>query len=191
MAQIMNFKRMEVTGATKEEALAKAPFDIMGDATQAYKNWRKKQVNGVTDSDKTQFMLDYLAKKSKNCAGVGFVITQEAAVADTRERPYTVYDVKNEEGARKWTTIFQVYKNLGTHENPRRGELLIEEAGLTKAEAKAKAKELYTENGCRENIVCYYTKQVTTGEPIAFTMDYTPSKSSRVGNYLVFGIEHA
>ena len=52
MAQIMNFKRMEVNGATKEEALAKAPFDIMGDATQAYKIWKQKQVNGVTDADK-------------------------------------------------------------------------------------------------------------------------------------------
>ena len=52
MTQIMNFKRMEVTGATKDEALAKAPFDIMGDATQAYKIWKKKQVNGVTDADK-------------------------------------------------------------------------------------------------------------------------------------------
>ena len=34
MTQIMNFKRMEVTGATKDEALAKAPFDIMGDSTR-------------------------------------------------------------------------------------------------------------------------------------------------------------
>ena len=100
MAQIMNFKRMEVVGATKEEALAKAPFDIMGDATQAYKMFRKKQVNGITDADKKQFMLDYLAKKSKNVAGVGFVITEEAAVADTRERPYRLDDVKNELGAR-------------------------------------------------------------------------------------------
>ena len=34
MTQFMNFKKMEVTGATKDEALAKAPFDIMGDATR-------------------------------------------------------------------------------------------------------------------------------------------------------------
>ena len=81
------FKRMEVSGATKEEALAKAPFDIMGDATQAFKLWKKKQLNGVTDSDIKQFMLDYLNKKSKNVAGVGFAITLESAVADTRERP--------------------------------------------------------------------------------------------------------
>ena len=108
MAQIMNFKRMEVNGATKEEALAKAPFDIMGDATQAYKIWRKKQVNGVTDADKKEFMLEYLAKKSKNCAGVGFSITIESAVADTRERPYKIEDVKNDKGARKYKTIYQI-----------------------------------------------------------------------------------
>ena len=43
MTQFLNFKAIEVTGSTKEEALAKAPFDIMGDATQAYKIWKKKQ----------------------------------------------------------------------------------------------------------------------------------------------------
>ena len=42
MEKIMNFKRMEVTGTTKEEALANAPFGIQGDATQAYRNARKK-----------------------------------------------------------------------------------------------------------------------------------------------------
>ena len=100
--QVMNFKRMEVTGTTKQEALDKAPFKIMGDATQAYKKWLKKQVNGVTDADKKQFMLDYLASKSKNIPGVGFAITIESAVADSRERPYTITDVKNEKGARKY-----------------------------------------------------------------------------------------
>ena len=39
------------------------------------------------------------------------------------------------------------------------------------------------------NLICTYTKQVLDGEPTAFTVDYTPSKSSRVGSYLVFGIE--
>ena len=41
--KVINFKKLEVTGATKEEALAKAPFQIIGDATQAFKNWKKKQ----------------------------------------------------------------------------------------------------------------------------------------------------
>ena len=181
MTQIMNFKRMEVSGATKEEALAKAPFDIMGDATQAYKIWRKKQVNGVTDTDKKQFMLDYLAKKSKNCAGVGFSITLESAVADTRERPYAIHDVKNEKGTRKYKTIYQIFdKATG---------VLVAETDETKAKAKELAKALYTDKGFKGNLVCTYTKQVVEGEPTAFTVEYAPSKSSRVGSYLVFGVE--
>ena len=181
MAQIMNFKRMEVNGATKEEALAKAPFDIMGDATQAYKIWRKKQVNGVTDADKKEFMLEYLAKKSKNCAGVGFSITIESAVADTRERPYKIEDVKNDKGARKYKTIYQIIdKATGA---------VMAKTDETKAKSKEIAKPLYTDKGFKGDLICTYTKQVVDGEPTAFTATYTPSKSSRVGSYLVFGIE--
>ena len=188
MAQIMNFKRMEVTGATKEEALAKAPFSIMGDATQAYKAFRKKQVNGVTDADKKQFMLDYLDKKSKNVAGVGFSITEESAVADTRERPYTIHDNKNTSGARKYKTIYQIYENLGTSEKPVKGKLL-KEVDTTKTDSKNVGKSMWADEGFKGNVVCYYTKQVIEGEAIAWTGEYTPSKSSRVGTYVVFGIE--
>jgi hypothetical protein len=181
MTQIMNFKRMEVSGATKEEALAKAPFDIMGDATQAYKIWRKKQEKGVTDSDKKQFMLDYLAKKSKNCAGVGFSITLESAIADTRERPYAIHDVRNEKGTRHYKTVYQIIDRAT-------GSVLAE-TSETKAKAKELAKALYTEKGFKGNLICTYTKQVVDGEPTAFTVEYAPSKSSRIGNYLVFGVE--
>ena len=183
MTQIMNFKRLEVSGVTKDEALAKAPFFIQGDATQAYKKWRKKQTNGVTDADKKQFMLDYLASKSKNAPGVGFSITIESAVADTRERPYTFNDVKNEKGARKYVKVYQI-KDAAT------GAVLAE-TSETKAKAKELAKALYTEKGFKGDIVCSYTKQVVNGEPVAFTAKYTPSKSSRVGSYIVFGLENA
>ncbi len=181
MTQVMNFKRMEVLGATKEEALAKAPFDIMGDATQAYKTWMKKQLHGVTDEDKKEFMLDYLAKKSKNVAGVGFVITQEAAVADTRERPYKITDVKNEQGARKYKTIYQLVDTATG--------AVVAETNETKAKAKELAKELYTDHGFKGDLVCTYTKQVIEGEPVAFKVSYAPSKSAKVGSYVVFGFE--
>lgn len=208
MTQVMNFKRMEVIGATKEEALAKAPFDIMGDATQAYKAWMKRQVHGVTDEDKKQFMLDYLAKKSKNVAGVGFVITQESAVSDTRERPYRIEDVKNESGARKYVTVYQlVDTSTGAvvaetpvkyvQDEDKDGKLLFNEDGSpkmvwksgTKAQAKELAKSLYTDHNFKGDLICTYTKQVVDGESVAFKVKYTPSKSARVGSYLVFGFE--
>lgn len=183
MEKVMNFKRMEVTGATKEEALEKAPFGIMGDATQAYRNARKTCKGAWTDAEMKQFMLDYLAKKSKNLAGAGFSITVESAVADTRERPYKIEDVKNEKGARKYKTIYQIVdKATGA---------VIVQTDETKAKAKELAKALYTEKGFKGDLICRYTKQVVDGEPIAFTAEYTPSKSSRIGTYIVFGIENA
>ena len=181
MAQIKNFKRMEVTGATKEEALAKAPFAIMGDATQAFKIWKKKQVNGITEADKRQFELDYLAKRSKNIDGAGFYIVEESAVADTRERPYRINDVKNEAGARTWKKIYQIIdKATGC---------VLAETDETKAKAKELAKALYTEQGFKGDLVCTYTKQVVKGEPTAFTVSYTPSKSAKPGCYHIFGYE--
>ena len=178
---MMNFKRMEVTGATKEEALKKAPFCIIGDATQAYKSWQKKQVNGITDADKLQFFLDYIAKKTKNAPGLGFSITVESAVADSRERPYTLLNKKNKSGARKYKTTYQlVDKATGS---------VLAETNETKAKAKEIAKSLYTDKGFKGNIVCTYTKQVIDGEPVAFEIEYTPSKNAKVGTYLVFGVE--
>ena len=187
MAQIMNFKRMEVTGVSKEEAFAQAPFAIAGDATQAYNRWLKENPS-ASDSDVKQFMIDYLAKKSKNVAGVGFSITEESAVADTRERPYTIHDNKNTSGARKYKTIYQIYENLGTSEKPVKGKLL-KEVDTTKTDSKNVGKSMWADEGFKGNVVCYYTKQVIEGEAIAWTGEYTPSKSSRVGTYVVFGIE--
>lgn len=183
MATIMNFKRVEVSGTTKEEALSKAPFGIMGDATSAYRIARKKHTGAWTDNDMKQFMLDYLAKKSKNLPGAGFSLTVESAISDTRERPYTFKDVKNDKGARKWKTTYEI-KDRAT------GAVLAS-TDETKAKAKELAKALYTEHGFKGNLECTYTKQVVEGEPVAFTMDYTPSVNSRVGTYICFGVENA
>lgn len=180
MTQVFNFKVMEVSGATKEEALAKAPFSIMGDATAAYKNWKKKQTNGVTDTDKKQFYLDYLAAKSKNVPGVGFAITVEAAVKDTRMNPYTVLDYKNTDGTRKYVKTYQL---LDKDTN----QILLETQG-TKAKAKELGKEL-VRNGFKGTIVGNCTKTIVNGTAKAFEIKYTPSKDSQVGTYLVFGFE--
>jgi len=178
--KVINFKKLEVTGATKEEALAKAPFQIIGDATQAFKNWKKKQTDGITDAMIKAFCLEYIEKKSKSAAGIGYSITVEAAVADTRERPYKINDVKNEKGKRKYVTTYELVDDTT-------GEV-VAMTQETKAVAKEQAKELY-KKGFKHNITCKYTKQVLDGEPIAFTAEYTPSKSSKVGTYLVFGVE--
>ena len=180
MENFINFKKLEVTGRTKQEALEKAPFYIQGDATQAFKLWKKSMVNGVTERDIKQFCVAYLTKKSKNAPGSGFYVTLDPAVADTRERPYRIEDVKNEGGKRKYLKTY-VLSNAVT------GEVLAT-TNETKAKAKEVAKDMY-KNGFRGDIVCTLTKSVVEGEPVAFRSYYTPSKASHAGTYLVFGVE--
>lgn len=180
-AKILNFKKLEVTGNTKEEALEKAPFFIQGDATVAFENFKKHQNSPITEKEIKQFCLDYLANKSKNAPGIGYAITEIPAVKNTRVRPYRVLDVKNTKGKRKFIKTYQIFDKAT-------GNLLAEVDG-TKAKAEKKAKELYTECGFTGSLKCKVSKQVVEGESLAFEMEYVPSKKACVGTYLVFGIE--
>ena len=59
---ILNFKKVEVVAASREEAIAQvenAYFHVNGDATQAFKNWKQKQTGGVTERAIKEFMLEY------------------------------------------------------------------------------------------------------------------------------------
>ena len=49
--QVLNFQKLEVCAFTKEEAKAQLPFEVMKDATQAYKNWKKNHEGGITEKD--------------------------------------------------------------------------------------------------------------------------------------------
>lgn len=173
------FKSLVVSGETKELALANGPFkSYLKDATQAYKNWREKQ-NVVTPEAEKEFMVEYTKKYSKGAPGIGFSITLTPAVASTRERPYKITDVKNEQGKRKYVTNY-VIKDMET------GEVLAT-CDETKAKAKEIAKELY-KKGLKHKITCTYQKLVAEGEPVAFKGEYVPSKGSHNGTYMVFGV---
>jgi hypothetical protein len=208
--RFLNFKRMTVTGATKDEALAKAPFYIMGDATQAYRNFTKEHPNGFSDSELKEWMLGYLAKRSKNSPNNGFSITVESPVVDSRQRPYRINDVKNEEGPCKYVRTYQIIDNVTgaiiaetpaeyVQDTDKDGNLLFTENGDpkmvwkpgTKAQAKDLVRSLYTDGGLRSNVTCIRSKQIVEGTPTAFTAEYTPSKGTRIGTYIVFGIENS
>ena len=179
--QVLNFEKLEVCGFKRAEAIEQAPFFVQRDATQKYKAWKQNLGHAVTDKDIKEFCLDYLAQHTKNAPGVGCSITLEAGVADTRERPYKVNDVKNEKGKRKYKTTYQLID--------KKSGKIIAETNETKAKAKELAKKLYTEDGFRGDIICTYTKQVLEGEPVAFEVEYTPAKSAKQGTWLVFGIK--
>lgn len=172
-----NFKRVEVKGFTKQEAISQAPFQVIRDATQAWKAAGKP----ISDKALKEFCADYLTKHTKFAAGIGCSITFEAGSADTRERPYTHKDIKNEKGRRKYKTGFQGI-------DPATGKILFT-VFETKTKAKEVAKELYTKKNYKGDIFCKYIKDVVEGEVGAFEFKYTPSKSAKEGTYICFGVE--
>lgn len=135
----------------------------------------------ISEKALKEFEAEYLAKHTKFAAGIGCSITFEAGSADTRERPYTMRDIKNEKGKRKYKTGYQGI-------NPATGEVLFLNFE-TKTKAKEIAKELYTKKGYTSDIYCKYIKAVVEGEDGAFEVKHTPSKSAKMGTYICFGVE--
>lgn len=201
------FRTLEVTGNTKEEALESAPFNVPIDrwvnATQAFKNWREKQTGAITDAAIKEFKLNYLATKKISAA----YIVKEAAVKDSRKRPYKIEDIKRE-GATKTGKVFQLIEEgtgrvlaetkvkmvpqvdkEGNKITDEEGNVRMKVAAETKAAAKELAKKLIIEDGFRGKGFARITKQVVDGEDKVFTFEYAPSSSAQPGVYDVFGYE--
>ena len=181
--KVLNFKKLEVVAESKEAAIAQVEetlFHINGDATQAYKNWKAKQTKGITEREVKEFMLEYLEKKGKSCPGAGYLITVESAVADTRERPYKIEDVKNEEGKRKYKKVYQLIdKETG---------VILGECDNNKADAKNLAKEI-VKSGFKGKGSCKLAHKVVEGQETVFNFEYAPSKNAKNGTWIAFGIE--
>ena len=175
-----NFKRVEVKAYTKSEAVdqVKDVFFVQRDATQA---WRKAGEPSPLDKEFKVFCANHLEKHTKNAPGTACMITYRAGAADTRERPYKMNDVVNEKGKRKYVTTY-LLKDKSTGEE-------LAKTTENKKKAQELAKKLYIDGGFRGSIICTYTKEVAEGEPVAFTVDYAPSKSSKEGHYIFFGVE--
>ena len=180
---ILNFKKVEIVAESKEAAIAqmeKTLFHYVGDATQAYKNWKAKQTKGITERDVKEFMLNHLERKNKNCPGSGFLITIESAVGDTRERPYRIEDVPNE-GKRKFKTVYKwIDRETG---------VTVCSVDTNKADAKNALKEAYKTGAYKGKADLVKSKDVSEGQAIVATAEYTPSKNTKNGTWIAFGIE--
>ena len=60
-----------------------------------------------------------------------------------------------------------------------------------KADAKNAIKELYKSGDYKGNAKLVKTKDVVEGNAVIATADYTPSKNTKKGTFIVFGIENA
>lgn len=197
-------KIVEAQGYSKDKALATTDLDIALDrlknATQAW----KKAGSPVSDKTVKTFVEGYF-KKNKSTVGIYIVV--DAAVDDTRSRPYTIVnEVTN--GARKYKTYYQVKEaELVVKEKTVEKEVTNEE-GITetveekvkyakvvstevavakaskKAEAVAIMKELIEANKCDYTIEL--VKEVEEGQSYAAHGVYTPSKSAKQGKFMFF-----
>ena len=181
---ILNFKSVSLVAESKAAAIESAEeqyFHINGDATQAYKNAKAKHDGIWTERDDKAFKLDYLEKKGKSCPGAGYIIVVDPAVGDTRERPYKINTIKSE-GKRKYKTIYKWIDAEGK---------TVCSVDTNSADAKNAIKELYKSGAFRGDAKLVKTKDVVEGNAVIATAKYTPSKNTKKGTFIVFGIENA
>lgn len=186
MATILNFKSVEVSGNSKDEILANSPFKtIMKDASQALKNAKKNHDGAWTSSDQKAWELSYLEKNTKNAEGVGCYYVIDAPVADTRERPYKYTNIKREGNTVTRTTYVWVDSKTGAEICKVVG---TKDERATKANAAKAIKEVMA-NGEYKGKAKLFSRKEEEKPVCLATCEYTPSKSSKVGVYKVFGIE--
>lgn len=182
--QILNFKKVEISAESREAAVAEIEntlFHVNGDATQSFKNWKNKQAKAITERDIKEFMLDYLARKGKNCPGAGYMITLESAVGDTRERPYKIENIKGD-GKREFKTFYK-WIDKDTKQT-------VCQVNTNKADAFNAIKELYKDGKYKGTAELTKSKEVVKGNAVVAVATYTPSKNTRNGRWLAFGLEN-
>jgi len=180
MPLILNFRKIEVSGTDKEVAFSTIPFTIQGDATSAYKKWKAKQIRGVNENMMKEFMLNFLATKSRNTPGVGYYITVEKAVPCLKQRPWMIVNHRNPGGPRK---MKKTYVLISREDNR-----ILGKAYVNKTNAINLAKEIISE-GYVGTIDIELMKTVPQGEPRVASVAYSPSKNTQVGTWICFGIE--
>lgn len=172
------FKKFEVIGATKDEAIRNAtPLNLRVDATQAYKKWAKE--NTTNEDNVKEWMKDYLKKKKFTMPNDGAYVVLQSAVLDTRERPYKVEKPKYEARTHSPEKFYIIRDAAGTEVGREKTSKAAEQAAK---EFVADYKETVTIN------IEWRAKEKNT---LFETVVYTPSKGTVPCKLLVFGYQAA
>ena len=170
-------KRFEINAYSAEEAKTKAQelgLTVVRNVTMSWKN----AGSPVTDKSFKEFAVDALAKNHLNNAeGVGLMVIVSAGSADTRERPYK-FTNNVVEGKKNVKRVYEVR---------RKDDGSVVATADTKSQAEKAAKALMTD--VKTDLECVIVYHVLEGKELAFTCEYTPSVSTKLGTYVVFGNE--
>ena len=172
------FKKFEVIGTTKDEAISNAqPLNLRVDATQAYKKWAKE--NATNEDNVKEWMKDYLKKKKLTMPNDGAYIVLQSAVIDSRERPYKVEKPKYDARTHSPEKFYIIRDMTNTEVN----------RAKTSKEAEAIAKEYVTE--MKESVTINIEWVAKEKNSLFETVKYTPSKGTQKAKLLVFGYQVA
>lgn len=178
-----NFKLEQVNAFSREqvEAVAKPFFTIYKDATQ---EWKKQGQPVVGTPEFKEFAKGYCKSKLKNAENLGAIVTIKKGQPSTRENPFKIENVKNEQGPRKYETVYEGFE-VGTDRK------LFTVAGK-KEDARKEIAKLYEtdeKGNCSftGDVEVFYKRVVKEGEPLAMKASYTPSKNTNEGIYVIFG----
>ncbi len=168
------FRKLEVVGTTKDEAIENAPFKLRVNATQAYEKWRKS-AKDVSDAAVSEWMKEYLKTKKFNTAGDGAYIVIQSPVGDTRKRPYQVEKIKHDAKTHTPQLMYVVRDAAG--------QVIATEK--KSVDALNAAKEFTTD--MREDAYVKREGVIKEGNDLYAIVHYTPSKGTQNAILLCFG----
>lgn len=171
-----NYKFLVVEAYSEEEALAKTNFkEIVHNCTIVW----KQNVNEYESDEFIQFAKEQIYKWTNNVPGKACVITLDNGVKNTREFPCKINDIINQKGKRNYGKYIMI-----TDESNK----IVLISNESKIDVKRKIRNMYADGLITGKIKGTYIRMVDVGEPLAFTAEYSPSKNTKLGTYLIFGI---
>ncbi len=170
----MNFRTVEVKAYSAQEAQIKGPFEAYAAGANCTLAWKK--AGSPTDVDSlNEFMEQQLEKKTKFNPGLGLYIILENGYRNKSLRPYKFKNKKNI-GHQKYN---KRYLLIGDDK-----KIIREIVSSRKFDAVKAAREEYAE-GYKGNIEIVAVK--TPEDNVVGKFEYTPSKGTNEGRYLLFG----
>lgn len=166
--------KLEIQAYSLEEAKLsafKSGITVVQDATR---NW-KKNGSPILTQELNIYAADFLEKNSMfDFKDAGIIIAVAPGIEDTKKYPFKITSSRRK-GRCKLTRVVEV--------RSKKTDTVLGTAS-TKTKAIALAKQLIKKH--KEDI---YGKTIYVSSDIDFDMEYLPSNRSKLGQYIVFGVD--
>jgi hypothetical protein len=151
-----------------KDALSKTSgLNLENESANLTRSWKASDFGSAAD-----FAANFLASE-KAKEGINYYLVVDRPVNDTKNKPFSVKSVSTK-GPRKYKLAYPIMDENN----------VVYGSEEEKSVALATAKELVKTH--KRNMIVSISKKVVEGEEIAAVVEYSPSKNTRVGSYLIF-----